>query len=436
MEYLSELYLRGLSLHTLPKNISQLKKLKVLDLEDNLFTEISIEISCLNNLIKLNMKKNKLSQLTNINLLSHLEILNLRDNLLNPLDLYPIGSLKSIIQLDISKNQLNISSKEIELSSGKEILFGNIYNCLTIQKLRFGKKWISGSLLCEFIENQRNLSKDVIEFAYLSNLKIIGPSNVGKSSFIKWITSRFISNGSKLSNVQYEFMAPTRGVDIIQKHISFDNNNNNNNNLKNNDLQNQISLSTGSRGFLSIWDFGGDIKFRPMQEQFLNNNNGIYILMFNWKKRNHEFDDIISWLNLIKAHSKKLPVILVGTYDELSSNEYSKIIHTDKNYFMQKLYKYYESIEDIFIIHVSVKSLSKASQAPIIFNSLEKIKSDKYEPPRQSTSQLLEFENYLREKMNCNFTSRNLMNFHNIFLSECKKKKIPLVSFFKKKKKK
>ncbi|MCF2141924.1 MAG: GTP-binding protein [Candidatus Lokiarchaeota archaeon] len=72
---------------------------------------------------------------------------------------------------------------------------------------------------------------------------------------------------------------------------------------------------------LSIWDFGGQERFRPLLPQFISGANGVI-----WVYDMTAFHSLIrleeKWLPLLRANSDNIPSILVGAkYDIINENK-------------------------------------------------------------------------------------------------------------------
>ncbi|WP_457558006.1 Rab family GTPase [Candidatus Harpocratesius sp.] len=72
---------------------------------------------------------------------------------------------------------------------------------------------------------------------------------------------------------------------------------------------------------LSIWDFGGQERFRPLLPQFISGANGVI-----WVYDMNAFHSLIrleeKWLPLLRANSDNIPSILVGAkYDIIKENQ-------------------------------------------------------------------------------------------------------------------
>lgn len=73
---------------------------------------------------------------------------------------------------------------------------------------------------------------------------------------------------------------------------------------------------------LSIWDFGGQPRFRPLLPQFITGANGI-IWVYDLTSFRSLTPLVEEWLPIVQANSDSVPSILVGTkYDIFDPEQY------------------------------------------------------------------------------------------------------------------
>ena len=98
------------------------------------------------------------------------------------------------------------------------------------------------------------------------------------------------------------------------------------------DLMNQ-SLEDMKSVKFTIWDFGGQRVFYSLHHLFLT-RYGVYLVVFDLKKHKKKpaesFDFLQFWLQSIRLHAKKAPVILVGTHVDLLRGGAKEVARIDK----------------------------------------------------------------------------------------------------------
>ncbi|MFW9875434.1 MAG: Rab family GTPase [Candidatus Thorarchaeota archaeon] len=154
---------------------------------------------------------------------------------------------------------------------------------------------------------------------------IIGPGAVGKTSLIR----RFVENKFELS---YKF---TIGVDFLAKTIKFD---------------------KERSAKLSIWDVGGQERFKFLRRNFYEGTHGA-ILVFDLSRAN-TFPKMKEWLvDMRSIIEKKIPIVIIGNKSDLLT-EVGEVINMDevKKYTKQENSVYIETsaktgdnVEDAFL---------------------------------------------------------------------------------------
>jgi len=116
-------------------------------------------------------------------------------------------------------------------------------------------------------------------------LKILsaGDGGVGKTTFLyRYKEGRFLEDTSM-----------TLGVEFSLKTLMLD----------------------GRKVDLQIWDFGGQDRFRHMLPNYVEGAKGALLLAD--LTRVASFNNIEEWVNTLRAHEEALPIILVGTKNDL-----------------------------------------------------------------------------------------------------------------------
>ncbi len=114
---------------------------------------------------------------------------------------------------------------------------------------------------------------------------VIGPAAVGKSSLIR----RFVEDKFSL---HYKF---TIGVDFMSKTVDYE---------------------TGKSAKLTLWDIGGQERFKVLRRSFYEGTNGA-IVVFDLS-RAQTFTKMKEWLSDARQGiEKKFPVIIIGNKSDL-----------------------------------------------------------------------------------------------------------------------
>jgi len=334
MTSLTEVYLRGLSLHQLPSNITSLTSLIILDLKENQFSEFPLEILALSSLQVLNLSFNQLRSLPlDLKKLGNLKRLLLRSNQLHIIDFYAIGAIESLEVLDLYGN--------ISINSSGDLV-ANIHRCSLLKQLRLSsKKWISGGALSDFFSTQQQLSESKLPFCYLPPIMVMGPESVGKTTFIRWFTNRWEQDASgsiaAKKSLQFEFIAPTEGVEIKSGFAFFP-----------------------QKTFISVWDFSGDKRYFSMQQNFIR--PGVFLVFFSWQFIvTHSLDVVKDWLNMLYSFTQSSSLIVVATHaDQMTHQELSQAYVQKQKYF-QQLQQSFPTLLNFFLLSTAPKVLAKSS---------------------------------------------------------------------------
>lgn len=118
---------------------------------------------------------------------------------------------------------------------------------------------------------------------YLYKILVTGNAGAGKTSLLR----RYVEGKFDESTIM------TVGVDFFIKEIEFD---------------------SEAECTLQLWDFGGQIRFRHLLENYVMGARGALLLID--LTRTPKMDEILEWVNIVRLHDITLPIILVGTkYD-------------------------------------------------------------------------------------------------------------------------
>ena len=118
---------------------------------------------------------------------------------------------------------------------------------------------------------------------YIFKILIAGNATVGKTSLLR----RYVDGMFNDSSVM------TVGVDFFTKELLYDN----------------------IRCSLQLWDLGGQKRFRYLLDSYVMGARGA-LLLFDLTDM-PKIGDILEWVNIARLHDINLPIILVGTKNDL-----------------------------------------------------------------------------------------------------------------------
>lgn len=131
----------------------------------------------------------------------------------------------------------------------------------------------------------------MIKFQY--KIVLLGNENVGKTALVR----RYYFNEFRLDT------ACTIGMNFISASLPA--------------IQDTDRFRIG----ISIWDFGGQERFRPLMPQFLSSTHGA-LLVFDLTSRK-SLEDICMWHQLVRDNVGEIPMQLVGTKQDIFNEKTS-----------------------------------------------------------------------------------------------------------------
>ncbi|TFG22016.1 MAG: GTP-binding protein [Promethearchaeota archaeon] len=122
---------------------------------------------------------------------------------------------------------------------------------------------------------------------YIYKVLISGDASVGKTSLLR----RYVDDMFDESSIM------TVGVDFFLKKVNFD------------------SGKSGKNFLLQLWDLGGQERFRHLIPTYIRGARGALLLID--LTRMPEKNSLSEWVNILRLYDINLPIILVGTKNDL-----------------------------------------------------------------------------------------------------------------------
>lgn len=291
--HVTSLALSKNELEKIPKELRNLLELEILDLSSNKI----MWINNLGNLAKLkilDLSFNPINQIQNLTMLSKLEILSLTSTNISKIE--NLETLYNLRFLDIKQNKIHeiiglenlVNLKMVDLSENTFHKINGLDKLTTIEIVGLQ----ADNLIIEKEEKHRDdyssqsyKFDEYIPFKFL----MLGNGGVGKTSLAKKYCYNFFSDDTKL----------TIGVDF---HIK------------------KIELG-GKKIKLSIWDFGGEERFRNLVPTYCKGADGAFLLydITNFSS----LDNLAEWVEIAKSGAGDFPIILIGA--KLDLDEYRAV---------------------------------------------------------------------------------------------------------------
>jgi len=119
---------------------------------------------------------------------------------------------------------------------------------------------------------------------FIFKVLISGNASVGKTSLLR----RYVDDMFDESSIM------TVGVDFFLK---------------------KINLDSGEACLFQLWDLGGQERFRHLMNAYVTGARGALLLVDLTVMP--EIDSLVEWINIVRMHDINLPIILVGTKNDL-----------------------------------------------------------------------------------------------------------------------
>ncbi|GAM26449.1 hypothetical protein SAMD00019534_096240 [Acytostelium subglobosum LB1] len=264
---LSKLDISNNRLETLPFDLAQFPQLKELFMSDNCLSELPSTIGLLPELTRLNIRRNKISVLPII-----------------------MSRLDNLIALELDYNPITTPPREIVHQGARA----------TVEYLR------------DLVKGNERL--------YKMKLLVVGQENVGKTTLLK-----VLRNKKAAKEISSQMNVSTDGITVDQWRL------NKSMNIKEKMLS--MVKTSASKGdgagnddappeaiTLTTLDFAGQEIYYSTHQFFLSERS-IYLLLWDASKPAEE-SRVDFWLQSIRTHAPKSPVVIVGTHlDSLSESK-------------------------------------------------------------------------------------------------------------------
>lgn len=260
----------------IPKEISYLTALEVLDLTDNQVSDLPSEIIKLTNLKRLVLSSNAFTTLPE----SVCDLLNLEELFIGNNNISKLPSelkkLSKVHTLRLNNSKFLSIPDEINLLPALKhlFIFGNPIKNVSKELIGISSKEDVYPIVKQwFLDKNEGES-----FIYEAKLILVGEAEAGKTSLSK-----------KLRNPKYELDRTepmTKGIEVRKWEFPYD---------------------TSQLFCTNIWDFGGQDIMHATHRYFLTERS-LYVLVVDIRA---EKTDFYYWLNIIELFSAKSPVVIV-----------------------------------------------------------------------------------------------------------------------------
>jgi internalin A len=298
-----------LELEYIPSNILELRHLKSLDIRDNKIRDISI-IGKLLHINNLNLRGNKIEDFSILSEIRGLEMLDLGNNNIENISF--LSELDNLYSLDLRNNNITDIHPLRDLSNIHNLNISNnkISDILPVLPLlvrgrRIHFTWQTTGIIVE--NNPLNIPIEIIDktsannqnpiLNYLLELQRQGEERInevkllliGKGGAGKTTLARRLAYGEK--SVMPQESETTKGIDIYRYNFT---------------------IQDGQDFRIRIWDFGGQEIYHATHQFFLTKRS-LYILVDDTREDQKTVDDygFNYWLQVVDLLSEKSPLLIV-----------------------------------------------------------------------------------------------------------------------------
>ena len=266
-----------------PRVLTSLASLEELDLSENLITSLHPAIAT-NALKRLNLSGNKLLSLPDGLILPNIQTLNLSHNKLYRLP-DSVTNMTTLYFLNISYNS-NIFTLPLSLGKLEKLIILGLDGLPELNSSDFPKnaydptnKKIVSSVLIQYYKHKYQNSQ---EFNKLK-IYVVGKQNRGKSTLVRRLKDN--KDDINISTVGIEMSEWTYPSGLLtKKSINY-----------------------------IVWDFGGQEEYYAAHQCFLSQGS-LYLLVWNLTHGEEGIQELLPWLDNIKARTPKATLIIVATH--------------------------------------------------------------------------------------------------------------------------
>lgn len=272
--------------------LAELKQLKTLDLSSNQIQDISA-LAKLKQLIHLDLSRNQIKEISSLQTLRNLKNLILNDNHIE--DITTLKGLNNLEVINLSFNHISIIPTDFFLERNFPKLKNVILGSNPIQNIPKEIFYKNENILDDIRVYFKSL-KGETRYLYEAKLILIGNGEVGKSS----IRTKLLDKEAPLPKKEDR----TPGLDIQTYTIQ--------------NLETQITILPEPIDFqLHIWDFGGQGKYREVQQLFCSRKSlYLFVTAYDDQPTNDDYVGFEYWLSMANAFG----------YDK-DNQAFSPIIH-------------------------------------------------------------------------------------------------------------
>ena len=271
-----------------PLLFRSLTNLEELDVSDNLLTSLRPVVAS-NTLKKFNLSANKILSLPDGLVLPNIQHLSLSHNKLNRLP-YCVTNMTTLEVLDISHN-MGLFTLPLALGKLEKLIILRLdglpeLNTADFPKTAYdtnSKKIVSSAL----IQHYKHKYQNSCEFNKLK-IYVVGKQNRGKSTLVRRIKES--KEDINISTVGIEMNEWTYPSGFSKKSINY-----------------------------ILWDFGGQEEYYAAHQCFLSQGS-MYLLVWNITHGEIGIQELIPWLDNIKARTPKSTLIIVATHLDMMAD--------------------------------------------------------------------------------------------------------------------